>query len=94
MLFAKNSRFLLSLVVISCPFSSKSLSDYGVISDPTAEENYLRALMIKNAKIKVFLCDSEKFSDTSIYTLTTLDEIDYAIFDEPYDNLKTSCKII
>ncbi len=75
-------------------FSSKALSDDGVISDPTSEENYLRSLMIKNAKIKVFLCDSEKFSDTSIYTLTTLDEIDYAIFDEPYDNLKTSCKII
>ena len=75
-------------------FSSKSISEEGIISDPTPEENFLRRLMIKNANVKVFLCDSEKFNQRSIYTLISLDEIDYAVFDIPYKNLKTKCKIL
>ena len=75
-------------------FSSYGLDINGVITDPTAEENYLRSLMIANAKQSVFLCDSEKFNKKSLYTLTSLDEIDIAVFDEPWNELKTTCKII
>ena len=75
-------------------FSSKCLNQDGIISDPTAEENYLRKIMIKNASTSVFLCDSEKFGETSLYTLMSLDEIDCAIFDIPYEGLNTKCKLI
>ena len=75
-------------------FSSKSLSKGGIISDPIAEENYIRKLMLENAKFSVFLCDREKFGAESLYELTTLDKIDVCVFDEPFPELKTKCKII
>ena len=46
-------------------FSSQSLSIDGLITDSTEEENYVRKMMLKASKTKVFLCDSEKFSKTS-----------------------------
>ncbi|MBR2354400.1 MAG: DeoR/GlpR transcriptional regulator [Clostridia bacterium] len=75
-------------------FASKSLSRNGVISDPVSEENYIRSLMLENAKFSVFLCDSEKFDSESLYGLTTLDKIDVCVFDKPFPELKTKCKII
>ncbi len=76
-------------------FSSQSLDANGIISDSTEEENYLRSLMLENAEMTVFLCDSEKFGLRSLHTLTDIDNVDVAIFDSPFDNLKpTKCKII
>ena len=75
-------------------FSSHSLDAGGVISDPTEDENYLRKLMLQNARQKVFLCDSEKFNRRALYTLTSLDEVDMAIFDAPFQGLKTKCKLL
>lgn len=75
-------------------FSSQSLSKHGMISDPIAEENHIRFLMLQNAKFSVFLCDSEKFDAESLYELTTVDRIDACVFDKPFSDLKTKCKII
>ena len=75
-------------------FSSKSLSRAGIISDPIAEENYIRTLMLKNAKFSVFLCDSEKFDTESLYELTSLDGIDACVFDKPFPELKAKCQIL
>jgi DeoR/GlpR family transcriptional regulator of sugar metabolism len=75
-------------------FSSKSLSRSGIISDPISEENYMRTLMLKNAKFSVFLCDSGKFDTESLYELTTLDEIDACVFDKPFPELKAKCQIL
>ena len=75
-------------------FSSHSLDAGGVISDPTEEENYLRKLMLQNAKQRVFLCDSEKFNRRSLYTLASIDDIDVAVFDTAFDGLKTRCKLL
>ena len=75
-------------------FSSKSLSTNGMISDPISEENYIRTLMLQNAKMSVFLCDSEKFATESLYQLTSIDKIDICVFDKPFPELKTKCKII
>ncbi len=75
-------------------FASKSLSRRGVISDPVAEENYLRSLMLTHAKFSVFLCDSEKFDSESLYVLTELDQIDACVFDKPFPELKTKCRIL
>ena len=75
-------------------FSSQSIDKNGIISDSTLEENHLRTLMIANAKQSVFLCDSEKFNQKSLYTLASLNYIESAVFDTKYDNLKSKCKII
>jgi len=75
-------------------FSSKSLSISGVISDPIQEENYIRSLMLENAKCSVFLCDSEKFDSEALYGLTTLENIDVCVFDKPYPELRTRCRIL
>ena len=69
-------------------FSSHSIDERGVITDPTSEENYIRSLMLENARQTVFLCDSEKFGRRSIYTLTTADRVDKCVFDEPFEQLK------
>ena len=75
-------------------FSSHSLDRDGIISDPTESENYLRSLMLRNTKQSVFLCDSEKFNCKSIYTLASINDIDIAIFDTKWDDLKAECKFI
>ena len=63
-----------------------------VISDSTEEENYLRSLMINASAQTVFLCDSEKFNTRSLFTLTTLDKIDIAVFDKPFPDLQCNSK--
>ena len=50
--------------------------------------------MLKRAKTTVFLCDSEKFGRTSLYNLTSLDEIDYAVLSDPYEELTTKAIIL
>ena len=75
-------------------FSAKSLSRDGVISDPIEEENHIRALALENAKMSVFLCDGDKFGTTSLYKLTSLDRVDVAVFDKPFHELKTKCKVL
>lgn len=75
-------------------FSSRSLDADGVISDPMESENYIRQLMIANASKSVFLCDGDKFNTRSLYTLTSLNTVDIAVFDRPFADLKTKCKIL
>ncbi len=75
-------------------FSSNAISKDGTISDPTPEENHLRSIIIKNAKKNVFLCDSGKFNKKSLYFLTTLNDIDAAVFDTDWKPKNTKCKII
>ena len=75
-------------------FSSKSIDKDGGVYDPIPEENYIRELMLKNAKYRVFLCDSEKFGKRSLYKLTDLDKIDACVFDKPFSELKTKCKVL
>ena len=75
-------------------FSSQALSRNGVISDATEAENYVRVLMLEHAEQSVFLCDSEKFDTQALYTLTTLDRVDFAVFDQPFEGLKTSTTIL
>lgn len=60
-------------------FSTKSLSNDGIISDCVREEVLVRGAMLKNAAKKVFLCDSEKFGTHSAYKQCTLSDIDYLV---------------
>jgi len=75
-------------------FSSQSLNKEGLITDSTEEENYAREIMLERAQKTVFLCDSTKFNRSSLYTLTLLDRIDYAVFDKDFDELVTKTNII
>ena len=51
-------------------------------------------LVFKNADKKVLLCDSTKFNRSSLYTLTSLDSVDHAVFDKDFDGLVTKTNII
>lgn len=75
-------------------FSSKSLDKNGIISDPIPEENYIRSIMIENARKNVFLCDSGKFNTRSLYKLTSVDNIDACVFDKPFTELAAKCEIL
>ena len=75
-------------------FSSQSLSIDGMISDSTEEENYVRSVMLERANKTVFLCDSTKFNTKSLYTLTSLDCIDYVVFDKDFDELITKARLL
>lgn len=63
-------------------FSSKALSDNGVISDSTQEEVFVRNSMLANADKKVFLCSSSKFGNHSAYKQCTLNDVDYLISED------------
>ena len=58
-------------------FSAQSMDNNGKIYDCFEDENFLRRAMIKNAKKKVFLCDSTKIGKTSPYHLCALKDVDY-----------------
>ena len=79
-------------------FSAKSLSYNGTVSDCTREEIFIRKSMLKNAKLKVFLCDSEKFGTQSPYTQCTLSDIDYLISEndasKQFANLSSKLNIL
>ena len=75
-------------------FSSQSLSRSGMISDATEEENYVRQIMLEHTAKSVFLCDSSKFNTTSLYTLTSLDRVDLAVFDREFEGLSTKSTVI
>lgn len=75
-------------------FSSQSLSVDGIISDSTEEENHVRSVMLERAEKTVFLCDSTKFNTKSLYTLSSLDRIDYAVFDKEFEGLVTKATIL
>ena len=60
-------------------FSTKSLSEEGIITDCSREEVLIRKTMLENASKKVFLCDSEKFDTHSSYKQCSLTDIDYLI---------------
>ena len=75
-------------------FSSHCIDADGTISDPTAEENHARKLMLKNSKRAVFLCTSEKFSRRSTYNLTSANDIYACVFDTEWNKFKGQCKVL
>ena len=73
-------------------FSSQSLDKNGVISDSTEEETYVRNLMLKSAKKRVFLCDGSKFDSVSTYALTNINNIDCVVSDRKYEGIIAKTK--
>lgn len=62
-------------------FSVKGLLRDGTITDCSREEIIVRNAMLKNAKQKVFLCDSTKYGKKAAYIQCYLNDIDYLISD-------------
>lgn len=75
-------------------FSSQGIDSHGIISDSTESENYLRYLMLQSARVSVFLCDSNKFNRRCVHTLTSINRVDYAVFDSPWKELSTRCTLL
>jgi len=87
-------RFLEEIHVDILFFSSQSVDMAGNISDSVLEETYIRERMLNAAKTRVFLCDSEKFGKTALYRLTSMDDLDFAVFDRDFDGLETKCTVL
>ncbi len=75
-------------------FSSQCIDSDGYIYDPIPEESYIRTLMLRSARCRVFLCDSGKFGHRSLYRLTNANDIDVCVFDQPYPALHVKCRMI
>lgn len=63
-------------------FSCRGLSMDGKLTDNSIEENSLRRVMIRQAKKKIFLCDSSKIGKTCLNNLCHLSEVDEMICEE------------
>jgi len=62
-------------------FSTKALSDDGVIYDCNREEVCIRSTMLAHAEQAVYLCTSEKMGKKSGYRQCALHEVEYIITD-------------
>lgn len=57
-------------------FSCSGISDEGMLTDRSIEENNVRKIMMSRAKKIVFLCDSSKFGQMHLHNLCHISEID------------------
>ena len=62
-------------------FSCRGLSDDGIATDTSILENSIRRIMMRNAKKKFLLCDSNKIGKKYISTLCNKNEVDGVISD-------------
>lgn len=60
-------------------FSTKALSDDGIVTDCSREEILVREAMLNNSAKKVLLCDSSKFSARAPFKQCELRDVDYLI---------------
>ena len=59
----------------------------GEITDSSIEESELREVMLRQAKKKVFLCDSSKFGKGYLYNLCNREDIDVMISDSGVEGI-------
>lgn len=60
-------------------FSCRGLSENGLLSDNSIEENLLRKAMMRRAGKKIFLCDSSKIGKVCLHNLCHISEVDEII---------------
>lgn len=60
-------------------FSSRGLSDDGVLSDSSIEESELRRVMMEHSRKKIFLCTSDKIGKSYMYNLCRLGDVNEVI---------------
>lgn len=64
-------------------FSSRGLSEDGILTDASIEESDLRRVMMEHSKKNIFLCTSDKIGKRYMYNLCKLSDIDDIISDKP-----------
>lgn len=62
-------------------FSSRGITQNGLITDSSVEESDLRKAMMSNSKKNIFLCTSDKIGKQYFYNLTNASETDGVICD-------------
>lgn len=63
-------------------FSTTGVTPGGYIADNSESETNLRRVAMKNARKKVYMCDSEKFEKNSVFHVANLSEMDYIITND------------
>ncbi len=72
-----------------CFFSTRGITSEGVLTDFCIEESLIRRKMLKQSRLKVYLCYSQKIGPKYMYTVCKADELDYIISEAPLpENLK------
>lgn len=74
-------------------FSCRGLSDNGLLSDNSLEENQLKKAMIKQSQKRMLLCDSTKLGKKYLNNLCDLSEIDEIICEKSLpEELVSKCR--
>ncbi len=76
---AETSRMIKSYNADILFFSCRGLTNGGLITDFSLEENYARRTMLEQSEKRVLLCDSNKIGKKYMHTLCTAADIDYII---------------
>ncbi len=72
-----------------CFFSCRGVDADGWLTDFSIEENHLRQHMLKQSKVRVLLCASQKFGKKYSHNLCSIEDIDYIITEsKPSDEFK------
>ncbi|MBQ8207597.1 MAG: DeoR/GlpR transcriptional regulator [Clostridia bacterium] len=64
-------------------FSCRGLTEDGLLSDPSIEENLVRRAMMAQSEKKIFLCDSSKIGQKYLHNLCNISDIDEVICEIP-----------
>ncbi len=67
-------------------FSCRGLTEDGVLTDISIEEDTARQYMLRSSKTRVLLCNSKKLGKRYMHTLCTKEDVDYIISDVPLPN--------
>lgn len=62
-------------------FSSKGIGENAVVLESNEQECFIKQRMIKNARIRYYLCDKSKMGRVGYMKLTSFGEIDYLVTD-------------
>ena len=62
-------------------FSSKGIGENAVVLESNEQECFIKQRMIKNARIRYYLCDKSKMGRVGYMKLTSLEDIDYIVTD-------------
>ena len=60
-------------------FSCRGISEDGIASDSSIDENSMRRIMMKNSKKSILLCDASKRGKVYLNTLCSVDDVDELI---------------
>lgn len=81
--------FLRKIQADAAIFSVQAVSKNGEFYDCYAEEVAVRNVMMKNAKTKIFLCDSSKLDKRSTFYQGSVQNIDYIVSDQDLNDFFT-----